>query len=65
MNSEPDKPTETTGRYYEVRLSSTERAHESSLVAEFKTHEEADTRARELHARGQRNVFVRPPTMTR
>ena len=65
MQNEPTKPTETTGRYHEVRLSSPDRAHESSLVAEFKTFPEADTCARRLHAEGQRNVFVRPPTTTR
>ena len=54
-------PTETSGNYYEVRITSLTLPHESELVREYDTLTEANTVAAQLHAEGKA-AFVRYPS---
>ena len=53
-------PTETSGEYYEVRISSATNPIESELIRECKTVAEANALAKELHDEGKA-AFVRYP----
>jgi hypothetical protein len=55
-----NKPTNSSGKYFEVRISSATNPIESELVRECKSLEEANALAKELHDQGKA-AFVRYP----